>query len=801
MKNKTVIICLCIHILLFVFKNLNAEEIVNVGVYQNIPLCFSDKYNQAQGIYIDVLNYVAKVHHWKLHYKIDSWNNCISALKSHEIDLMCGIASTPERKQIYFFNQESIMMDWGQIFLPKNSNIQSILDLDNKKIATVRGGILQSELQKLAHEFDITCQFVWVESAHEVLHHLDNNQVDAGTVLRLFGIRFSQEHFVKPSPIVFSPLHLCVATANPSKTYLLKKIDKQLVSLKESNSSVYYKSIDRWLNNTNSRWYIPNWFYGIMIGIAVLLIFLLILSFVLKNQVSQRTIRLHDQNIQLQKNERLLRTIAENYPHSYVSIIEKDMRVSFSSGQEFKRINLPPDSFNGKHIKDIFGEHAVFVVQQYQKTFLGEALSFELLINDQYQLYRTVPLTETDESIPRILVVVENITQQKKVAKEKELLETQLRQAQKMEAIGTLAGGITHDFNNILAIILGNIELCLEDCEPTDSIYISMNEAQIACMRARDLIHQILNFSRQTHPIKEPLSISTIIKESIRLIRSFVPANITIEKNIPALNDTVIGNPTQINQVLINLCANAAYAMGETGKLSIDVSRIIPDNMPTLVNELENKPYVKISVTDNGIGIPPDIINKIFDPYFTTKKVGEGSGMGLALVYSIIQSHNGAITVESSNKLGTTFVIYLPVVQIQIHEHIDDSVPIPKGSGHILFIDDEEMLVRVGKRMLTPLGYTVTGFHDPEHAFSDFKSHPNNYDLIITDMTMPKMSGRTLCQKILSIRGDIPIIICSGHSESMDESIAKKMGIQHFLLKPLSKRILAEKVHSQLMAS
>jgi len=776
-----------------------AAEKVIVGVYQNSPLCFSDKQNHEKGIFIDVLNEIAKVYNWDLHYKIDSWNNCLNNLKSQKIDLMCGIAATPERKKEYFFNQEYIMLDWGQIYLPKQSEIESILDLNNKKIATVRGGILLSELKNLLNAFDITCQFVLVESADEVLYHIETNQVDAGTFLRLYGIKFTHQHNIKPSPIVFSPLHLCVASANPDKKHLLDKIDRQLVKLKELETSVYYQSIHRWLINATARWYLPQWFYGILLGIAGMLVFLLIISFVLKYQIAQRTTQLHFQNEELQKKERLLRTIAENYPHSYLSIIENDLTVSFSSGQEFKRRNLSPEMYNGKHVKDIFGEQSDFVTQHYQNTFSGEEISFELFINGQYQFYRTVPLAEADGSIPRILVVVENITQQKNMAQEKAILENQLRQAQKMEAIGTLAGGIAHDFNNILAIILGNIELCLDESNPKDPIHISMNEAQIACIRARDLIRQILNFSRHARPHKEPLIITPIIKESARLIRSFVPANIKIVTNIPDLEDAVIsGNPTQINQILLNLCNNAVYAMGEQGHLNITVSRVIPQKIPTLINELENKPYVKISINDSGSGISPDIISKIFDPYFTTKKIGDGSGMGLAMVYSIIQSHQGAISVDSVPDKGTTFDIYFPIIKSQVFKKVDSSKPIPKGSGNILFVDDEEMLVKVAMRMLTQLGYTATSYSDPVLAYKDFKARPNDFDLVITDMTMPNMSGSILSQKILSIRPDTPIIICSGYSESIDEISAKKLGIRLFLLKPLTIRILAEKLHGLL---
>ncbi|ETR72471.1 MAG: Ntr family two-component system sensory/regulatory protein [Candidatus Magnetoglobus multicellularis str. Araruama] len=918
------------HTVLFALTMAHAEKTVTMGIYQNIPLCFTDSSNQPQGIYIDVLNHIANKEGWRIKYRIDTWNRCLQALDKHEIDLMCGIAVTLERKNRYFFNDENVMLDWGQIYLSVGSSIQSILDLNHKKIATISGGILRTALQDLARAFDVTCNFVLVESANEVFDLIEQNEVDAGTVLRLFGMRFSYQYHVKPSPIVFAPLHLRFATANPQKQNLLNAIDYHLKSLKDTDSSVYYQSINRWLIDSPIHWHLPGW---ILISTAALLFFLLMTSIILKRKINRRTLELHSQNIKLQqeidrrieadkalafsekrfsqyiecspdgvfvsdnngcfaevnpsacaltgysrdeligmsifvlvpndkqdkaknhfakvrhkgkssgvlpyltksgtqkfwiisavklsnneflgfakditeikiaenkliKSERLLRTIAHNYPHSYVSIIEKDMTVSFSSGQEFQRMKLEPEQFNGKHLSEIFGTQATYIIQQYEKTFLGEEVSFELFFNDQYQLYKTVPMIESDNSIPRILVVVENISQQKKIEQEKAQLERQLLQAQKMEAIGTLAGGIAHDFNNILAIILGNIELCLEESDPMDPIHLSMAEAQTASIRARELIRQILNFSRQTMPDKEPIAIIPIVKESTQLIRASVPSSIKINTNIVDSEDAIIGNPTQINQILLNLCSNAVYAMGEKGTLTIEASREVPDPVPSLINDLEKKPYIKISVIDNGSGIPQDIINKVFDPYFTTKKIGEGSGMGLSMVYSIIQSHNGAITFHSSSDHGTQFNIFLPIIYEKVNTKQDLPEPTLKGSGNILFVDDEEMLVKLGRRMLTQMGYSVTGFHDPVAALSDFESHASDYDLVITDMTMPDISGKNFSKKILAIRPDIPIFLCTGYSDAIDETMAKELGIKQFLLKPLSKRKLAEEVYAVLM--
>ncbi|MBF0226814.1 MAG: cache domain-containing protein [Desulfobacterales bacterium] len=508
----------------------------------------------------------------------------------------------------------------------------------------------------------------------------------------------------------------------------------------------------------------------------------------------------------LKENEALLRTIAENFPNSYLSIVYKDFTVGFTSGQELKKQGLDSEMFVGKKVEDIFGDKSEIVKENYQRTFEGQECTFELFMNAQYQLYRTVPLHEEDGSINCILSVVENITDRrlaekaKKEAENERLrLEAQLRQTQKMEAIGTLAGGIAHDFNNMLAVILGNTELALDYISNENHAYECLLETKIASLRAKELIKQILDFSRKNNFEREPIDITALLKECLRMVRASLPTTIKIQKNICGNSEIFFANPTQIYQIIVNLCTNAAHAMNFEGQLEILSEKItIEDTDNKIIQGLNSGKYMKISVSDTGSGIKPEHIDKIFDPYFTTKEVGKGSGLGLSVVYGIVKSHGGIITVYSELGKGSTFNVYLPIIESKEKIEKEELKPIPTGDETILFVDDEELLTKMAQRMLISLGYKVVCSTNPLHALELFRSMPDNFDLIITDMTMPDLPGNKLASELIKIRSDIPIIMCTGHSEIVNGNSAKQIGIKKYLMKPLTKRNIAEVIREVL---
>ena len=396
--------------------------------------------------------------------------------------------------------------------------------------------------------------------------------------------------------------------------------------------------------------------------------------------------------------------------------------------------------------------------------------------------------------------VNKNITPQKILEAEKAEAERHLQQALKMEAVGTISGGIAHDFNNILGIIIGNTELAMDDIPEWNRARMNLNEIRTASLRARDVVKQLLSFSRKTEQTKKPLTLQPIIEESVKLLRASIPASIEIEVDISRETGTIEADQTQIHQVLINLCTNAAHAMDKNGgTLTIQLSEVELDGLAVgQLQEIRAGRYARLTISDTGHGITPDLKAKIFDPYFTTKEIGKGTGMGLAVVIGIVKSHNGDISVHSEPGKGSTINVLLPLIGKKERPGATDTPAIPKGEGRIFFIDDEPAMVKMGAGILERIGYRVDTETAPLRALEKIRSNPFGFDLVITDMTMPELTGDHLAREILRINPQLPIIICSGFSSKMDQERAREIGIERYIDKPLNKNEMARAVYEVL---
>ncbi len=401
---------------------------------------------------------------------------------------------------------------------------------------------------------------------------------------------------------------------------------------------------------------------------------------------------------------------------------------------------------------------------------------------------------------PAILTIARDISERIRAQEEKSKLQAQLRRAQKMESLGTLAGGIAHDFNNILTPISGHAEIALFKIGRDHDAAKNLEGIIQAVDRARGLVRQVLSFSRQESEKKQPLQLHTILKEALRLLRASLPTTIDIQQNI-ARCGTVMANATQIHQILMNLCTNAGHAMRERGGV-LDVSLSeVEIRAGDLADYLDMKPgtYVRLTVSDTGHGMPAEVLDRIFEPYFTTKKEGEGTGMGLSVVHGIVKGHNGDIKAYSEPGKGTTFNVYLPCIEAKAKaDESPVAEQIPKGSGSILLVDDEEKIIEVMVQMLEYLGYSVTAFTDSPEALDSFRKNPDFYDIVITDMTMPDMTGDVLARHVHAMRPGLPILLCTGYSRSVSRDQARALGIQEFLMKPPTIGELARTVQRAL---
>lgn len=381
---------------------------------------------------------------------------------------------------------------------------------------------------------------------------------------------------------------------------------------------------------------------------------------------------------------------------------------------------------------------------------------------------------------------------------ERKRLEAQLSQAQKMEAIGTLAGGIAHDFNNILAAILGYTELALYDLPQENSAWHYLQDVLKASSRAEKLVRQILTFSRQTEQNRQPVQLHKLVHETLTLLAASLPSTIEIRQHVSEKTGIILADPTQIYQALLNLCTNAEHGMRQTGGIleirqdTVEVDRRLMSQHP----ELKPGSYIRLTIRDTGHGMSPEIMERIFEPFFTTKVPGEGTGMGLALVHGIVTSHGGMLRVESVVGQGSTFELYFPRFDRIAADDVWEKVALPQGEGCILFVDDEESLALLGQEILTRFGYDVVMHTSSVEALEAFRAVPHRFDLVITDQTMPNMSGETLARALRRIRPDIPIILCTGFSHVMNAEKARALGINAFCMKPLIANDLVRVIQS-----
>ena len=380
--------------------------------------------------------------------------------------------------------------------------------------------------------------------------------------------------------------------------------------------------------------------------------------------------------------------------------------------------------------------------------------------------------------------------------------EAQLRQAQKMEAIGTLAGGIAHDFNNILMAIIGHADLAKMKLPGDSEVIYNLNQVKSAGERAKRLIQQILAFSRMGEQQRIALSLTPLIKEALKFLKSTLPTSIEIRDYLEADPGIIEADATQIHQIVMNFCTNAEHAMREEGgTLHVKLIRVEVDRQTALQHhELHTGPHVRLTVTDTGCGMEPETLEHIFDPYFTTKEVGEGTGLGLSVVHGIVNTHGGAITVKSAPAKGTTFHVYFPIIEKEEKLQERSEGPLPTGNERILFVDDEQVIVYIGEKTLGQLGYDVVTKANGVDALELFRADPDRFDLVITDMTMPRMTGDQFARELIKLRPDIPIILCTGFNPKISKEQAGKIGIKAFVMKPLVRRDMANIVRKVLDA-
>jgi PAS domain S-box-containing protein len=501
------------------------------------------------------------------------------------------------------------------------------------------------------------------------------------------------------------------------------------------------------------------------------------------------------------ESEERYRKLVNTAPYG-IQLTDKEGKIVFSNPAHHKIQGYADGELIGKYIWELMADdqHRLKAKSFYQKLIKEQPLPEVYFNRDLTKDGREIDIQvnwdyilNSEGEVEGIISIISDITKQR-------ALELSIQQAQKMESIGNLAGGIAHDFNNILFPIVGLSELLMEDLPPGSPENERIQWIFKSAERGSDLVKQILAFSRQTEHEMFPIRLQPILKEVLKLCRSTIPANIEIEQDIQTDCGPVLGDSTQIHQIGMNLITNAYHAVQEAGgRISVRLKEIElgPGDVP--IASLRPGRYAKLTVEDSGTGIDPGHMEKIFDPYFTTKERGKGTGLGLAVAHGIIREHGGDIRVFSELGKGSVFHVYLPLIKdLAERKSLQKTKDLPKGHENILLVDDEESIVSLESQILKSLGYTVTTFKSPMDALKAFKAVPEDFDLVMTDMAMPKMNGVELAHELFKIRPNIPLIICTGFSEQINEQEASKLNIMGVLHKPMSKAEIAKMVRSVL---
>lgn len=499
--------------------------------------------------------------------------------------------------------------------------------------------------------------------------------------------------------------------------------------------------------------------------------------------------------------EERFKVLAEEAPFSIMQF-DHEGRVTYVNKwhvEVFAKGKLGRDFFLNKLVFELPGIAEAGMGPQIKKVLEGETIDVEEKYfphfaagHSGYQKIHGLPLYQ-DGRVSGGFLIREDITQKKQEESERQELELELRQSQKMEAIGTLAGGIAHDFNNMLASVMGNVELSREDLPAGHPVQQYLEQIMAAGQRATELVRQILSFSRTQDYEPKPIRLAQAIRDGLKLLRASIPRSVEIKENLPAQEDVILGDVTQVQQILMNLCSNAAQAMGDEGVMQVGLEKMELSRTQAqgISPDMEPGAYLRLSVRDSGEGIGSETLPRVFDPFFTTKEVGKGTGMGLSVVHGLVRAHGGFITAESRPGEGSLFAVYLPVIDAPIAQEKPLETELPHGRERILFVDDEEPIAELGRQLLSRLGYQVTAVTSSIQALEAYRADPGGYDLVLTDYTMPEMTGDKLTKELLKINPRLPVIICTGYSERVDTLKARELGARDFVFKPLRRRDLA----------
>lgn len=787
---------------------------------------------KADGFSVDLLKASLGVMEKNVVFKVNTWHKIKRELIDGSIEVLPLVGRTPERESVYDFTFSYLTMHGTIIVRKNNSDIKNIADLHLKEVAVMTG---DNAYEYIIRE-NITTKIITTPTFEQAIRELSNGYHDAVIVQKLVALQIINQNNFKNLKTVGLPL----AGLKQIFCFAVREGNSELLAILNEGLSIviangtYDKLREKWLTPIEVQNNIKNAFF-IILAMLFTIIISMTITFIwqksLRKALSDRTTTLNNVNIELQEHKNNLEEIIAKRNNDILQEIEDHEQTANELNREKDFVQSIVDTAQ-VIILVLDRDGCIVTFNPYMEEISGYSLAevkgknwFDTFIpmddnkkikeifkktvskidlkgvvnkiktkdkNDKDIEWFTKTLIDNSGKVIGILSIGQDISIRLK-------MEEELIQTERMGLIGQLAGGVAHDFNNVLGAIIGYSDMALDEISPDSPIKDYLKTILLASERARRLVQQILTFSRQSPQVKKPIYIKPVLNEVLKFLQASLPSTIKIISDFSEDTRTVKADSTKIHEIVMNLSTNAANAMQDSGELTIALKeKTIDTPFRGIIGIVNPGSYSIIMVKDNGIGISGDNFKHIFEPFFTTKSPDKGTGMGLSVVYGIVQSHGGDILVETGKGTGTVFSIFLPQTDNQPQPVQVESDVILGGTESILFVDDEKMLVDLAQNSLGTLGYSVTTFQSSFDALNNFMSNPSKYDLVITDQTMPELSGYDLAKKILDIRPNIPVILCTGFTHAIDKKTAMDAGIKAFCIKPLGNRKLALKVRQVL---